>query len=73
MSKTWQMIKAVRKAKKLMKKLCPKCQVALVRSKDLMEIKQHSEEEGVLATSNDTIYNILCDDCRVIYSEAKKQ
>lgn len=73
MSKSWEMIKAVRKAKKLLNKLCPHCQASLVRSPELMQIKQHAQEEGVLATSHDAVYNILCDNCRVIYSEERNK
>ena len=69
MSRTIEMIKAVRKAKKLLAKLCPKCQARLLTSQRIMDARRPEE----MADSNDAIMSCLCEECEAIYSEAKQK
>lgn len=68
MSRTLEMIKAVRKAKKVLKKFCPACQGKLLTSQRMIDAKRPEN----LSDSNDAILENLCLNCKLIYLEARK-
>ena len=70
-------IKATRKAKKLMMRFCYPCQLKLISTKEqLVKLKDKIENSGIQQSTTwaafDATYDELCDECKAKYDEAMK-